>query len=286
MAAGAVSAPGPLVEFDRARLAYGRTTAVEAHLSLGDGCFVGLVGPSGAGKTTLLRAIVGEVAPRAGAVRVGGVAAPRRPAVRIGYVPQRESVDWQFPITVAQTVLLGLAGESGPWPWPSRQQRRALDEVLARLGIGELARRPLRALSGGQQQRVFLARALIRQPELLLLDEPTAGLDVVTGQDILRLLAKLNGDGVAVVLTTHDLNTVANQLPDLVCLNRRIVARGRPEEVLTPAVLATTFGSEMAVFHHGGLLVTADIPAHDHDGGGAAHPHRLVVDHGSGAGPP
>jgi ABC-type Mn2+/Zn2+ transport system ATPase subunit len=148
-------------------------------------------------------------------------------------------------------------------------------EVLERLGISELRDRHIRALSGGQQQRVFLARALIRRPELLLLDEPTAGLDVRTRQEILDLLGGLSDQGMGVVLTSHDLNAVAAALPEVVCLNRRVVAQGAPGEVFTPEVLRETFGSEMVVFRHDGVLMTADAPVHV-----VEHRHHVHLHHG------
>ena len=267
----------PLVVFDGAAFSHGDgRVAVEADLELAAGCFVGLVGPSGAGKTTLLRGLLGQLRPVRGEVRVAGEKVGRRPSGRVGYVPQLETVDWNFPVTVGEVVLLGLVRDSGPWPWPRGQDKTRLDGMLERLGIAELRDRHIRALSGGQQQRVFLARALIRRPDLLLLDEPTAGVDVRTRQEILGLLQELNGDGISVVLTTHDLNAVAASLPEVVCLNRRVMAFGPPAEVFTPEVLRATFSSEMVVFRHEGALVVADAPAHFAD-----HPHPAHVHHGA-----
>jgi ABC-type Mn2+/Zn2+ transport system ATPase subunit len=278
-ASGTVSVRGDghaLLAFDGAAFSYGGgVLAVDADLRVEAGALVGLVGPSGAGKTTLLRAALGQIRPVRGEVRVMGERVGRRPSRRVGYVPQLETIDWNFPITVGEAVLLGRVRESGPWPWPRRQDRDELDDLLERLGIAGLRDRHIRALSGGQQQRVFLARALIRRPDLLLLDEPTAGVDVRTRQEILALLRELNDDGIGVVLTTHDLNAVAAVLPQVVCVSRRVVAQGPPAEVLTPEVLRTTFGSEMIVFRHEGALVVADAPAHFAD-----HPHHAHLHHG------
>ena len=144
-----------------------------------------------------------------------------------------------------------------------------MHEVLDRLGIGGLAERHIRQLSGGQQQRMFLARALLRQPQLLLMDEPTSGVDVSTRHDILHLLADLHEDGVAIVLTTHDLNGMAAHLPHLVCVNHRIVADGTPREVITPAVLEQTFGARMEVLEHLGMRVVVDEAPANYAAGGA-----------------
>ena len=274
-ASGTAAPRAATVELDGAVFAFdGGGAAVSADLRLAVDGMVGIVGPSGAGKTTLLRALLGQVHPVRGEVRV------RRPGggggrLRMAYVPQLETVDWQFPITVSETVLLGRATESGPLPWPRRRDRADMEAWLDRFRIASLRDRHIRSLSGGELQRVFLARALMRRPELLLLDEPTSGLDVNTRQQILDVLAELHGGGIGIVLTTHDLNGVATTLPDLVCLNRRVVAHGPPEQVLTPEVLRATFGSDMVVFRHDGMLLTADAPAH-----GPSHAHHVHLHHG------
>ena len=135
-------------------------------------------------------------------------------------MPQVETVDWNFPVTVGECVLMART-RAASWPWRSRAERAEVDAVLERLGIAGLADRHIRELSGGQQQRVFIARALLGRPQLLLMDEPTSGVDVRTRHEMLHLLGDLHRDGLAIVLTTHDLNGIAAHLPHLVCLNTR-----------------------------------------------------------------
>lgn len=187
----------------------------------------------------------------------------------MGYVPQLESIDWHFPITVSEAVLLGRVSESGLFPWPRKVDRIDTQELLEKLGIGSLAKRHIRALSGGQQQRVFLARALIRKPDMLVLDEPTSGIDVKTRREILDLLRTLNSEGITIVLTTHDLNAVASEMPDIVCFNKRVIARGTPEHIFNADTLRDTFGSEMVVIHHQDMLLATDAPVH-----ALQHPHH------------
>ena len=241
----------PLVRLEGVTCAFGGPPVVlGADLAVGSGDFTGIVGPSGSGKTTLLRAVIGTVKPVAGTVWL-------RPGLRMGYVPQVDTVNWHFPVTVSEAVLMARA-RGRVLPWAGAGERRAADSILERLGLGGLGDRHIRELSGGQQQRVFMARALSATPDLLLLDEPTSGVDVRTRHEILHLLGELNAEGLAIVLTTHDLNGIAAHLPHLVCLNTEVIGAGPPSEVLTPAVLERTYGAPLAVLHHGGMPVVVD----------------------------
>ncbi len=256
-------APTPAVSISGLTCGYDvRPVLQDVTLSIAAGQFVGLVGPSGAGKTTLLRVLLGMVPRVSGAVHVLGTPVRHGPPAGIAYVPQLETVDWNFPVTVEEVVLMGRAMKTWPWPWPSQADRTHLHRILGRLGINNLARRHIRDLSGGQQQRVFLARALISEPRILLLDEPTSGVDVKTRDEVLHLLSDINGDGVTVVLTTHELNAVAAHLPQVVCINGGVVAHGDPDDVFTPDVLSRTYGADMQVVRQDGLLLVADIAPH------------------------
>jgi ABC-type Mn2+/Zn2+ transport system ATPase subunit len=247
-----------ILELDGVSFTYGEETVLrDVHLTIREGAFMGVVGPSGAGKSTLLRLMEGSLRPTAGSISRAGAGRE----LRLGVVPQLETIDWNFPITVEEVVLLGLAAERRWVPWSSPATRKAARTILDQLGIEHLARRHIRNLSGGQQQRVFVARALMRRPELLLLDEPTSGVDVKTRHDVLHLLHELNHEGIAIVLTTHDLNAVAAHLPSLVCFNKRVVATGTPEEVLRPDILRELYGAEMVVVNEGGLLLVGDVPS-------------------------
>ena len=146
----------------------------------------------------------------------------------MGYVPQVETINWSFPVTVSEVVLMARRQRLLA-PWATRRERAEVAETLDRLGIGALAGRHIRDLSGGQQQRVFIARALLGEPHLLIMDEPTSGVDVRTRHEIVHLLAELNADGLAMILSTHDLNGIATHLPNIICLNRRIMGAGPVE---------------------------------------------------------
>ena len=251
---------------------------VDVDLTIAEGEFVGVVGPSGCGKTTLLRAIAGSIRPVRGTVT-------RRKGLRVAYVPQVETINWSFPVTVSQCVLMARVG-GRILPWPSAGERAAVGEILARLDIEHLRDRHIRELSGGQQQRVFIARAMLGEPELLLMDEPTAGVDARLRHEILHLLDDLHARGLAILLTTHDLNGIAAHLPRMVCLNRSVIGAGRPADVLTPEILERTYGASMQVLEHGGMPVVVDhfehrhatphAPAHTHTHG---HAHGHTHDH-------
>jgi zinc/manganese transport system ATP-binding protein/zinc transport system ATP-binding protein len=304
---GGVPSRSPLVRFSGVSCGYDRGAVLRGiDLTIEVGAFVGIVGPSGAGKTTLLRAIVGAVPRIEGSLTFDGRPVRRGGTPGVGWVPQLETVDWNFPATVGEVVLMGRWSDR-PWQaWASREDRAAVDRLLDRLGIGGLRGRHIRELSGGQQQRVFLARALIGDPRLLLLDEPTSGVDLKTRDDILHLLADLNGDGVTILITTHELNTVAAHLPWVVCVNGSIVAEGDPDVIFTSEILGRTYGADLRVVRQDGIVLVADAAPHrlrnalrhahegfehaHHEHADAGHVHRAgdhvhdAGDHGHDAG--
>jgi ABC-type Mn2+/Zn2+ transport system ATPase subunit len=256
-----VTLPGaPLITLSGASFGYDSAPVLsDVSYTVETGEFTGIVGPSGSGKTSLLRLLLGTATPQRGSVT-------RRPGIAVSYVPQLETVNWSFPVTVAECVLMSRATRR-LLPWATPAEKAEVASVLERLGIGDLAGRHIRELSGGQQQRMFIARALLRRPQLLLMDEPTSGVDIGTRHEVLHLLDELHRDGLAIVLTTHDLNGMAAHLPNLVALNRRVIAFGAPAQVIVPDVLEQTFGARMEVLQHLGMPVVVD---------GAA-PVRLVA---------
>lgn len=251
----------PMVELRGIRCGYDDKLVFEGvDLSIPRGLYTGIVGPSGSGKTTLLKVVLGIVDVAAGDVLVAGDRMNGATSRGIGYVPQIETVNWNFPVTVEQVVLMGRYREMGWLPWPTREDRRVALDLLEHLGIRQYADRQIRALSGGEQQRVFLARALISRPQVLILDEPTSGVDLKTQHHILHLLSQLNREGVTIILTTHDLNSVARHLPWVICFNRGIVSQGDPQDVFTSEILSRTYNSEMVVVRQNGLVLIADSP--------------------------
>ncbi|HDI10903.1 MAG TPA: metal ABC transporter ATP-binding protein [Candidatus Acetothermia bacterium] len=217
------------------------------------GEFLTIVGPNGAGKTTLIKVILGLVRPSRGEVLVFGkppwTLGPERS--RIGYVPQLENTDPNFPVKALDVVLMGRYGKLGLVRRPGKEDLEAALAAMERVGVRELAHEPLGHLSGGQRQRVFLARALATDPELLLLDEPTTGVDVQASESFYELLRRLQRQGVTIVMVSHDIGVVSRYVDKVACLNRRVVVHGKPEEVSASEALAEMYGCAALFFHHG-----------------------------------
>jgi manganese/zinc/iron transport system ATP- binding protein len=237
----------PAVEVHDVTVAYHRKPVLwDVDLQLPSARLIGVVGPNGAGKTTLIKAILGLVPLASGRIEVFGrpLSEQRR---RVGYVPQRETIDWDFPVSALDVVLMGRYGRLGWCRRPGKKDRTAAMAGLERVGMAEYAHRQISQLSGGQQQRVFLARALVQEADLYLMDEPFAGVDAATESAIVELLRELRSTGRTVVAVHHDLQTVADYFDYLVMLNMRIVAAGPTEEVFTPKKLHETYGGRLTL---------------------------------------
>jgi zinc transport system ATP-binding protein len=249
-----MSQPQPIIELNHVTVTFQDLLALDdVSLTVTAGNFLALIGPNGAGKTTLLQVILGLVGPASGSVKIFG----RSPAnlggerSRIGYVPQVMSVDLSFPVSVGEIVLMGRYGRIGLFRRPNAADRAAALQAMKRVGIADLADRPIRRLSGGQRQRAFLARALANEPDLLLLDEPTTGVDAASSESLYELLRMLHADGITMLVVSHDVGVVASYVEGVVCINRRLVAHGRPAEVLGSDELVKMYGCDAMFFHHG-----------------------------------
>jgi manganese/iron transport system ATP-binding protein len=226
---------------------FGRDVLDEVSFTVNRGDFVGIIGPNGSGKSTLLKTIVGLHPMQCGTAVVLGSQPEALDRRRVGYVPQIETVNWAFPVTVFDVVLMGRYGRLGLFRRPSKEDREAAMRALHDVGMAEYAGSQIGALSGGQQQRVFVARALVQEPEVMLLDEPIAGVDAASQHAIFTLLEQRNHAGMTVLATTHDLSCVATWFHKVLCLNHRVIAYGPPEAVLTQEILSATFGSHVLV---------------------------------------
>ena len=252
----------PVVELKNVTAGYeSQVVLSDVSLKIMPGDFVGFLGPSGSGKTTLLRTILGASRLYRGEALVNGHKVTRRHS-RAGYVPQLETIDWNFPVTAGEVVMMGFSRHSPFFPWHRKADWRTARSIMERLGIAHLENRHIQQLSGGQQQRVFLARALVGDPSLLVLDEPTSGVDIKTRDEVMHLLHELNHQGITIAMTTHEINAVAAHLPWLVCLNGEILAEGPPTEVISSDILRRTYGAEMPVIEYEGMSLVAESPHH------------------------
>jgi zinc transport system ATP-binding protein len=243
----------PFVEIEDVSFAYGEVSVLEGiNFTVEAGDFLGIIGPNGSGKTTLLRLMLGLLAPTRGVVRLFGHPPARmKQWGRLGYVPQKATFEASLPATVQEVVASGLVATLGPFRRSDAAERRRVSEVLAQVGMEEHAGRRIGALSVGQQQRVLIARALVTEPELLILDEPTGGVDPEAQTSFYALLHHLNREReVTLILVSHDIGVVAKEVTRLACLNRRLIFHGRPGDFLGDAALAALYGPAMRVVSH------------------------------------
>jgi manganese/zinc/iron transport system ATP- binding protein len=247
----------PTLDVHDVTVAYQRKPVLwDIDLTLHEPCLVGIVGPNGAGKSTLIKAILGLVPLVSGSVHVLGEPVSKQ-RQRIGYVPQRESVDWDFPVSVLDVVLMGTYGQLGWFRRPGRAEKAWARQCLDMVGLRDFEDRQIGQLSGGQQQRTFLARALAQQADIYFMDEPFAGVDAATEQAIFALLQKLREQGKTVVVVHHDLRTVLTYFDQVVLLNVHLVASGPTREVFTEDNLRKTYGGRLAVLETLGQAVQA-----------------------------
>jgi manganese/zinc/iron transport system ATP- binding protein len=229
---------------------HGQPVLWDIDVNIPPGVMAAIVGPNGAGKSTLLKAILSLVGPTAGHIMIHG-APYKRQRRRVGYVPQRSSVDWDFPTTALDVVTMGLYGRIGWFRHPGRKAREKALAALEEVRMADLAHRQISQLSGGQQQRVFLARALVQEAEVYFLDEPMAGVDATTERTIVGLLQKLRDAGKTVVVVHHDLQTVEDYFDWLVILNIRVVAQGPVSRIYTLDNLHRAYGGQIALLERG-----------------------------------
>lgn len=215
-------------------------------LEVPPGKIAGIIGPNGAGKSTLIKAALGIIKPISGCVEFFGKPL-EEVRERVAYVPQRESVDWDFPITVIELVMMGRYGKLGMFRWPSKADKSAAEHYLELVGMLPYASRQISQLSGGQQQRVFLARALLQEADIYFLDEPFAGIDHGTEKALMKILRSLVDQGKTLLVVHHDLNTVESYYNWMVLLNMRIVAAGPIEEVYNYDTVSATYGKSYSI---------------------------------------
>jgi manganese/zinc/iron transport system ATP- binding protein len=251
--------PAPVLDVHDVTVAYHRKPVLwDIDLTLENPALVGIVGPNGAGKSTLIKAILGLVPLASGRVEIFGKPLKEQRRL-VGYVPQRESVDWDFPVSVLDVVLMGTYGGLGWVRRPGRQEREWARHCLAQVGLADLAGRQIGQLSGGQQQRTFLARALAQQAQIYFMDEPMAGVDAATERVVFQLLQELREQGKAVLVVHHDLRTVPVYFEQVVLLNMRLVAYGPTPQTFTPDNLRKTYGGRLSILDAAGEAVQAGL---------------------------
>jgi ABC-type Mn2+/Zn2+ transport system ATPase subunit len=238
----------PAIEVENLTVSYGPTPALlDVSVTIEPGQLVGVIGPNGSGKSTLIKAILGIVRPDFGTVRIFGESADRAKG-RVAYVPQRGAVDWDFPITVREVVMMGRYGRLRWWQDPGDADHSAAAEALKMVRMSEFADRQIGQLSGGQQQRVFMARAMAQGADILLLDEPFAGVDAATEHAILDVLQRTRAAGRTLVVVHHDLATAAEYFDRLILLKQRMFAYGPPDVVFHPELLSEVYEGRLSVF--------------------------------------
>ena len=250
----------PIIRFDHATFGFPGVIALEdLSLSIPAGEFVGVIGPNGSGKTTLCRAVLGLMAPLRGTLSVLDCTCEElrcHHRALIGYLPQKGMLDRNFPVTVLEAVMMGRYGALGLFRRPTRQDGDIAREALAHVGMDHHRHSALGALSGGQQQRVFIARALAQQPRILLLDEPTTGLDLTAQHGVVELIQQLHRDlKLTILMITHDINMIRSRVDRIVLLKTKLFAEGPPRDVLKPEILSQVYGKDLVITDNDFVIV-------------------------------
>lgn len=261
----AISLGGVSVRFD------GFPALENISLTIDSGLRVAVVGPNGAGKSTLFNVLAGILPPTSGQVLIHGHLPTQH--LCLAYVPQSSLVDWNFPVNVEEVVMMGRIAQIGLFHQPRRADWEQVRSNLDRVNLVSLGKRQISELSGGQKQRMFIARALAQQADLILLDEPLAGLDIPSQDQILAILDDLKKQRITVLFATHDLELAGEQFDRILLLNRRLVAYGTKDQVLTAANLTQAFGGHLQLIDTvEGKLTIADSGGH--------HRHEVEGRHG------
>ena len=238
----------PAIEVEDLTVSYGPVPALlDISLAIEEGKLVGIIGPNGSGKSTLMKSMLGFVKPDVGNVRIFGTDVSNIKG-RVAYVPQRGVVDWDFPITVREVAAMGRYSYRRWWQDLTKSDYKLADEALEKVRMSDFRSRQIGQLSGGQQQRVFMARALAQNADILLLDEPFAGVDAATERAILDVLEDLKNDGKTVVVVHHDLATAAEYFDLLILLKQRLFGFGPPKMILNPKLLGDVYEGTLRVF--------------------------------------
>ena len=248
------------LEIENASIGYGEKIVIhDLSFQVPHGARVAVVGPNGAGKSTLFKALVGILPVHSGQILIHGQSLGTHKDC-VAYVPQREDVDWRFPVTVRDVVMMGRYGQIGWWSRPSKTDKQIVHKSIDQMGIADLADLSIGQLSGGQQQRAFLARALAQEPHILLMDEPFTGVDATTQEVTFGLLDHLQNQQVTTIISTHDLNLAATRFDHILLINHRLIAYGSPQQVFTKENLAAAFGNSLLVMENGTMLVDECCP--------------------------
>ncbi len=249
----------PMLELKNISVSFNNNLALDnISFQLWKGERVAIVGPNGAGKSTLFNVIAMILRPTHGQINIYPLIAKQK-ELSIAYIPQRNQVDWRFPVNVGEVVMMGRVGQLGLFRWAKGNDWNIVNESLELVGMAQLAKRQIGELSGGQQQRVFIARALAQEAELMLMDEPLTGLDVQSQEDIFTILEKLRQRHVTIMVATHDLNLAAERFDRLMLLKQRLIGFGLADEVFTPDLLRQAYNGQLHLLETStGTMVIGD----------------------------